>query len=129
MDWADSPEQATFRNEVRTFIKERLPQSYRRWDETAEPHESGEGAGWQADRKSSDPKRQERAMQWATALAEKGWIAPHWPKEYGGAGLGTMEQFIFNQEREELQAPSVGGMGVSLIGPTLIVHGNDELKS
>ena len=129
MDWADSPEQAAFRNEVRSFIKERLPQSYRRWEATAEPHESGEGAGWQGDRKSADPKRQERAMQWATALAEKGWIAPHWPKEYGGAGLGTMEQFIFNQEMAELQAPSVGGMGVSLIGPTLIVHGNDEQKS
>ena len=62
------------------------------------------------------------------ALAEKGWIAPAWPKEYGGAGLSVMEQFIYNQVTAETGAPAVGGMGVSLIGPTLIVHGTEEQK-
>ena len=38
-----------------------------------------------------------------------GWVAPAWPKEYGGAGLTVMEQFIFNQEMAESGAPSVGG--------------------
>ncbi|MCH6552090.1 MAG: alpha/beta fold hydrolase [Planctomycetes bacterium] len=37
-----------------------------------------------------------------------------------------MEQFIFNQEMAQAQAPTVGGMGVSLIGPTLIVHGESD---
>jgi alkylation response protein AidB-like acyl-CoA dehydrogenase len=123
MDWADTNEQAAFRDEVRSFIQSRLPAAYKEAGGG-----DGETAGWQADRKSSDASRVERASTWANALAEKGWIAPHWPKEYGGAGLTTIEQFIFNQEMAEAQAPPVGGMGVSLIGPTLIVHGNDEQK-
>ena len=128
MDWSDSPDQAAFREEVRMFIQGKLPGPYRgRLDGEGE----GEGiaAGWQADRKSDDKKRRDTAGQWADALAEKGWIAPHWPKEYGGAGLSVMEQFIYNQEMAKAGAPSVGGMGVSLIGPTIVVHGNDEQKS
>ncbi len=129
MDWSDSPDQATFREEVRTFIESRLPGPYRaKLDDTSNEAE-GLTAGWQADRKSDDPKRRSTAAQWADALAEKGWIAPHWPKEYGGAGLSVMEQFIYNQEMAKAGAPAVGGMGVSLIGPTLIVHGNDEQKT
>jgi alkylation response protein AidB-like acyl-CoA dehydrogenase len=124
MDWADSPDQAGFRSEVRSFIQARLPEPYRNGGGG-----DGETGGWQADRKSDDAKRRDTAVAWANALAEKGWVAPHWPKQYGGAGLSTMEQFIFNQEMAEAQAPSVGGMGVSLLGPTLIVHGNDEQKA
>ena len=124
MDWADSPEQESFRNEVRSFIQARLPEPYRNGGGG-----DGETGGWQADRKSEDTKRRDVAMTWASALAEKGWIAPHWPKQYGGAGLSTMEQFIFNQEMAQAQAPQVGGMGVGLLGPTLIVHGNDEQKA
>jgi alkylation response protein AidB-like acyl-CoA dehydrogenase len=132
MDWSDSPEQATFREEVRTFIQSSLPGPYRgRLEGESEGGGEGEGiaAGWQADRKSTDTKRRDTAEQWASALAQKGWIAPHWPKEYGGAGLSVMEQFIYNQEMAKAGAPSVGGMGVSLIGPTMIVHGSDEQKA
>jgi len=125
MDWADSADQAAFRDEVRTFIRARLPERYQTGAESGEEYTGG----WQGDRKSDDPVAKKAAMDWASALAEKGWIAPHWPKEYGGAGLTTMEQFIFNQVMAEEQAPSVGGMGVSLLGPTLIVHGNDEQKA
>ena len=126
MEWNDSQEQATFRDEVRTFIVDRLPPRYR---ELAVSGESEEYGGWQSDRKSDDAGARQTAIDWADALAEKGWVAPHWPAEYGGAGLSVMEQFIFNQEMAEAQAPSVGGMGVSLIGPTLIVHGSDEQKT
>ncbi len=125
MDWSDSPEQAAFREEVATFIKERLPDDYRGSEEGGE----GFSGGWQADRKSDNPHAQKRAMDWADALAEKGWVAPHWPKEYGGAGLSVMEQFIYNQEMAKSAAPPVGGMGVSLLGPTMIVHGSDEQKA
>src|SRR5688572_26898717 len=124
MDWADSPEQQDFRNEVRSFIQNRLPEPYRNGGGG-----DGETGGWQADRKSEDTKRRDVAIAWASALAEKGWIAPHWPKQYGGAGLSTMEQFIYNQEMAQARAPQVGGMGVGLLGPTLIVHGNDEQKA
>ena len=69
------------------------------------------------------------AVDWAHALSEQSWIAPHWPEEYGGAGLSSMEQFIFNAELADLGAPSgVGGSGVSMLGPTLIAHGSDDQK-
>jgi len=125
MDWSDSPDQATFRDEVATFIKTRLPARY----QEGEDGDEGFTGGWQADRKSDDATARDTAVSWADALAEKGWVAPHWPKEYGGAGLSVMEQFIYNQEMAKAAAPSVGGMGVSLLGPTMIVHGSDEQKA
>ncbi len=128
MDWSDTPEQATFREEVRTFIKTRLPERYQEAADAASNDAEELVGGWQADRKSDDEERRSTAKEWADALAEKGWIAPHWPKEYGGAGLSVIEQFIYNQEMSESGAPAVGGMGVSLLGPTLIVHGNEEQK-
>jgi alkylation response protein AidB-like acyl-CoA dehydrogenase len=66
--------------------------------------------------------------QWRDALARRGWIAPGWPREYGGAGLSTYEQFILNQELALADAPQVGGLGVKQLGPTLIVHGNAQQK-
>ena len=126
MDWQDSPEQAQFRTEVAEFIQTRLPERYRSGDENSDETQT---TGWQADRKSNDPSAKESAINWADALAEKGWIAPHWPKEYGGSGLSVMEQFIYNQEMAKADAPTVGGMGVSLLGPTMIVHGSEEQKA
>ena len=125
MDWSDSAEQAAFRKEVRDFIKNELPERYRAGNDGGEGFEGG----WQGDRKSDDPVRRDTAMQWADALSKRGWIAPAWPKEYGGAGLTTIEQFIYNQEMAEVAAPMPGGMGVSMLGPTLIVHGTDEQKA
>ena len=118
MDWNDTHEQATFREEVQQLIKTGLPERYR----------SGKGE-WVQDRKSLDAPTRNAAVAWQNALAAKGWIAPHWPKEYGGAGLTPMEQFIFKQEMALAEAPSVGGQGVSQLGPTLIVHGNPEQKA
>jgi alkylation response protein AidB-like acyl-CoA dehydrogenase len=133
MDWNDTPEQAAFRAEVRAFVQERLPERYRRMAEgmgEASNPDGGTAPGgfWQLDRKSDDPERQRAAKEWSQALASRGWVAPHWPREYGGAGLTPLEQFIFNQEMAELGAPGVGGQGVSLIGPTLVVHGTEEQK-
>tara|TARA_Y100000588_G_scaffold340892_1_gene384547 strand:- start:2440 stop:3675 length:1236 start_codon:yes stop_codon:yes gene_type:complete len=118
MDWNDTPEQATFRSEVRNLIESGLPKAY------------AEGKGeWVQDRKSEDETKRNAAEEWQTALADKGWIAPHWPKEFGGAGLSPLEQFIFKQEMTEAGAPAVGGQGVSQLGPTIIVHGTDEQKA
>jgi alkylation response protein AidB-like acyl-CoA dehydrogenase len=124
MDWRDTPEQAAFRAEVRGVIDSSLPARYR--DEAA----AGElrERAWETDRKSADPAAREAALGWHRALRERGWVAPHWPKEYGGGGLTSMEQFILNQEIARAGAPNVGGSGVSLLGPTLIVHGNDDQK-
>jgi len=128
MDWADTPDQAAFREEVRAFIRERFPEVYRPdldSDQSVEP-EDIPGYNWPADRRSEDPERRKAALAWAEALAERGWVAPHWPKQYGGAGLGILEQFIFNEEMADARVPMVGGIGVSLVGPTLIAFGTDE---
>jgi len=125
MDWSDSPEQAKFREEVRTFIQDHLPERYR------DPNR-GTGlfeGGWQSDRKSDDDSARTAAREWAESLAGRGWIAPHWPKKFGGAGLTVTEQFIFNHEMAKAGAPAVGGMGVSMLGPTLIVHGSEEQQA
>src|SRR5690606_4354100 len=109
------------------FIKDRLPERYRVPAE--DQVDEGVVTGWQADRRSDDPERREAADSWAQALAERGWIAAAWPKEYGGAGLTTIEQFIYNQEMARAGAPIPGGQGVSMLGPTLIVHGSEEQKA
>jgi len=124
MDWKDTPEQAAFRAEVQEVITARLPGRYRDLAATGEV----EGRAWEFDRKSPDPEVRRAATDWHQALSERGWVAPHWPKEYGGAGLTPMEQFILNQEIARAGAPNVGGSGVSLLGPTLIVHGTEQQR-
>ncbi len=124
MDWIDTAEQAAFRKEVKAFLDESLPEFYRRKAEEG----SAVANDWIGDRDSDEAERRDAAMVWGAAVSERGWFAPHWPKEYGGAGLTPMEQFIYNQELAQAGAPTVGGGGVSLLGPTLIVHGTDEQK-
>ena len=115
MDFNDTPEEAEFRHSVRTFLKEELPE---RFKTVGNPFTGG------GDMRS----RFEEMKEWRKKLAVKGWIAPAWPSEYGGAGFSVMQQFIMNEELAEARAPQVGGMGVSMIGPTLIIHGDDEQK-
>ncbi|MEX0783746.1 MAG: acyl-CoA dehydrogenase family protein [Dehalococcoidia bacterium] len=111
MDFRDSPDQAVWRDEVRTFLKTEKPASM-------------------ADLSPEDMMRsgRERFREWRQKLSKKGWVAPAWPKEYGGADLSVMEQFIMNEEFAEARAMGAGGMGTSMIGPTIIIHGNDEQK-
>ncbi|MEE8422588.1 MAG: acyl-CoA dehydrogenase family protein, partial [Dehalococcoidia bacterium] len=125
MDWADTAEQASFRSEVRSLIESRLPERYRKQAEAG----AGGFGSYQDDRISENADHKQAAVDWAKALSEKGWVAPHWPQEYGGAGLSPMEQFIFNQEMASAGAPGVGGSGVSMLGPVLIIHGTDEQKA
>ncbi len=126
MDWADNDEQAAFRTEVRSFIQESLPQYYRDIIERRQP--GGLEGDWQADMSIGTPEARAAAGEWAEALSTKGWVAPHWPTEYGGGGMTPMEQFIYRQEMAEAEAPAVGGSGVTLLGSTLLVHGNEEQK-
>ena len=112
MDFNDSTEQAEWRNEVRSFVHEQRPET-----------EADGGPPQYRERRPS-----EAFKDWRNKLAAKGWIAPAWPKEYGGAGLGVMEQFIMNEEFAEARVMGGGGMGTSMIGPTIIIHGNEEQK-
>ena len=117
MDFRDAPEEAAFRQEIREFLKSELPDRFKGMSQYAE-------GGGRGDIRS----RFEEMSEWREKLAKKGWIAPAWPKEYGGAGLSTMQQFVMNEEFAERRAPPVGGMGVAMIGPTLIIHGSEEQK-
>ena len=110
MDFRDTPDEAKFRTEVQEFIKNEAP--------------TGEG-------RSADPfaQRGSTYREWTKKLAARKWIAPAWPKEYGGAGMSVMEQFIFNTELADSRAPRVGGIATGFAGPTLIYHGTEEQKA
>ena len=124
MDWNDTPDQAAFRANVRGFLEERLPAHYR--DHDSRRHESsGLENDWQQDLANGSPEDKAAAKAWAEALAERGWGQPHWPKEYGGADMSKMEQFILKQEFARAGAPDIGG---NLVGSTLLVHGTEEQK-
>lgn len=131
MDWADTAEQAAFRDEVRAFIGERFPAEYRPdpdAEQSLEPEDVW-GYNWPVDRVSDDPARREGAREWAAALAERGWITPHWPAEYGGAGLSAMHEFILQEEMMRARVPTVNGIGAFLLGPTLLEHGTAQQKA
>jgi alkylation response protein AidB-like acyl-CoA dehydrogenase len=114
MNFKDNPEEAAFRTEVREFVEKEI---------SAGVKEGGEGEAGLYGRAA-----QERLREVRQKLAKRGWIAPAWPKEYGGASMSVMQQFIMNEEFAENRVPPVGGMGVSMVGPTLITHGNDAQK-
>jgi alkylation response protein AidB-like acyl-CoA dehydrogenase len=111
MEFRDSTEEATFRTEVRSFLQTALPPTLR-GSQMGEELDTDEG--------------RDALKQWRGALSSRGWIAPHWPKEYGGGGMSVVEQFVYNEEMAEARAPQVGGMGVQMIGPVLIRYGTEE---
>lgn len=66
---------------------------------------------------------------WLDRMIEKGWTVPTWPSEYGGADLTTPEFVVLVEEMRRIDArPPLGGMGTSMIGPTLLEYGTDEQK-
>jgi alkylation response protein AidB-like acyl-CoA dehydrogenase len=126
VDWADSAEELAFRGEVRQLIEDRLPDFYRGRD--SGPAGVSPQYWWQWDVLHGDTEAHDSALEWAAALGERHWGAPHWPTEYGGAGLSSIEQFILNQELAHAQAPLIGGPGVKMLGPTVMLHGTEEQK-
>jgi len=112
MDFRFTPEEEAFRQEVHDFIEKECPPELRNVDIGI------------LDKLGS-------LMAWRKKLAEKGWVAPAWPKEYGGAGMTIMQQFIYNLETARMRAPStllIGGLGVAIVGPTIIIYGTEEQK-
>ncbi len=131
MNWEDTPEEAAFRTEVREFIADSFPATYTP-DENAEHSLEPEdvwGYNWAADRISDSAERREGAARWAAALAERGWITPHWPAEYGGAGLSAKQEFVLQEEMMRARVPTVNGIGAFLIGPTILAHGTESQKA
>ncbi len=138
MKLTDSPEEAAWRAEVKAFLDKEMPDEFRRRNRLTDAPFAVTGEGPErevsgrptAASGGSGFRLQGGAIgEWREKLAGRGWIAPAWPKEYGGAGLTTMEQFILNEEFAEAGAPQLGGMGVSMAGPTIITHGTPEQKA
>jgi alkylation response protein AidB-like acyl-CoA dehydrogenase len=97
-----------FRQEVRGWIEQTLPAELRVGNRKDLPRES--------------------RREWIRALAERGWIVPDWPVEYGGAGLDRKHAAIVKAELAAFRAPIVRGFGVSMLGPTLLEFGTEEQK-
>jgi alkylation response protein AidB-like acyl-CoA dehydrogenase len=71
----------------------------------------------------------EDARLWRERAAERGWTAPLWPTEYGGGGLSKEEAAVLRQEMAAIRAlPPATGMGIAMIGPTLLEYGTEDQK-
>jgi acyl-CoA dehydrogenase len=96
-----------FRAEVRAFLDEHFTAGLRAEAEA----QSGVFA---------DP---DLARRWQSILHRRGWAAPNWPKEHGGAAFTALERYIFDEECAEAGTPVLPGMGLSMCGPVLIRFG------
>jgi alkylation response protein AidB-like acyl-CoA dehydrogenase len=111
MDFRFTPEEESFRQEVRSFLQQELSPD---WEYEAF-HESDEV--WTF------------ARAFVKKLAQKGWIAPAWPKEYGGMAAPYMHQLIMAEEMAYHQAPTAPiAMAIGYLGPSIIAFGTDEQK-
>ena len=119
MPTVDSFELGTFRAETRAWLEANCPLSMRTRMLEGEEINGGNK------RRSTNPD----AHLWLTAMAEKGWTVPTWPVEFGGAGLSKEAFVVLIDELQRINArPPLGGMGVSMIGPTLLEYGSNEQK-
>jgi alkylation response protein AidB-like acyl-CoA dehydrogenase len=110
MDLSFSPAEEAFRQEVRAFIAEAKPKL------PAEP--GGEG----------HVSSKEDFLAWHKLLYKKGWVAPLWPKEYGGTGWNVTQRYIFNEETANAEMPTTLPFGLSMVGPVIFTYGSDEQK-
>ena len=115
MDFTLTPEQQSFRDEVRDWLKRNLPRSW------VERLHGG----------SDIPRADayEFLRQWQGKLNEAGFVGLTWPKESGGRGLTFMEEMILQQEMALAKAPPVLNiLAVGMAGPTIIAYGTEEQK-
>lgn len=107
-------EQEEFRKEVRAWLKENVPPDLKASvDPQNTPHEMFR-----------------KAVDFRVKLAERGWYAPTWSKEYGGGGLSSSQAVVIDEEMAEYDLPGVadGDTGTGLLGPAIMVWGTDDQK-
>src|SRR5687768_17512190 len=104
-----------FREEARACLEANFPASLK-----------GKSALANAEVRSNEPD----LVAWRKAMGEKGWGTPTWPTEYGGGGLSPQQARVLLQEMTKVGAfnPLMFGMGVTMIGPTIMDYGTDEQK-
>jgi alkylation response protein AidB-like acyl-CoA dehydrogenase len=115
VDLNDTPEQAAYRDQVRRWLEEHKDEA---------PPVSSTRAG------AEDEAYLQARRAWQGKLAAGGLAGVTWPKEFGGQGLGPIEQVIVNQEIGKARVPGIlDVIGIGMLGPCLIAHGSDEQKS
>ncbi len=109
----------SFREDAKAWVEENFPRSL-----------AGSSMGLEGE---ADESTKADLDAWRQRLAEKGWGAPTWPTEFGGAGLSDPEAKIVSQEMAKQGAfnpiPLLAGMGVTMVGPTVLEYGTDEQKA
>lgn len=110
MDLNFTTSEENFRSEVRAFLADKLPTRL-------------------SDKVASGKHLSKADMQeWHAILNARGWLANHWPEQYGGPGWSAVEKFIFEHECCIANAPRVVPFGVNMLGPVLIKFGNEKQK-
>lgn len=108
MDLSFSQEDLAFRDEVRQFIAENF---------------SSDLAGIE-----NRSMTKEEFLAWHKILHKKGWAAPSWPVEYGGAGWSMTQRYIWGEETAAAGTIQPLPFGVSMVGPVIYTFGNEEQK-
>jgi alkylation response protein AidB-like acyl-CoA dehydrogenase len=112
VDFRDSTEEARFREEVRAWIDENLPDELR-------GHRGGEA-------RFDGPE----VRAWSRALYDAGWVGISWPEAFGGRGLSPRFQALYLEEEARAEAPPhIGVIGLGMAGPTIISRGTDAQKA
>src|SRR5947208_5610371 len=111
MDLNYSVEEVDFRDAVRTWLSENLPKDLKD----------------KVDRYEHLSK--EDLLRWHRILAGKGWVAPAWPKEWGGTGWNVVQRYIFEEELGYVGAPPLVPFGLSMCAPVLLRFGSEAQKS
>ena len=114
----------TFRHQTRVWLEENCPHSMRRaisGDALMDTDICWGGRKWVF---SGDDQR-----NWLARMAERGWTAPTWPREYGGGGLSRAEAKVLSEELQRIRArPALESFGISMLGPALLKYGTEEQK-
>lgn len=113
MDLDLTTQDLAFRDEVRAFLDEKLTPELR-------------AAGRRTTSVFCEPVH---SLPWQRILHEKGWVAPTWPREYGGTGWSEIQRAIFAAECARAGAPGLAPMGLRMVGPCIIGHGTPEQKA
>ena len=110
MDLNYSAEELAFRDQVRGWLEANLPADLR------------EKVAHYAHLSKDD------LLRWHRILAKQGWVAPAWPKEWGGTGWNVVQRYIFEEELGYVGSPPLIPFGLTMCGPVLLRFGTEEQK-
>ena len=109
----DQGDLEAFRSEVRQWLTDNLTPELR------EAH----------DRSTSVFVEKQFNLAWQAILHRKGWVAPHWPVQYGGTGWNDTQRYIFASECARAGAPSLSPMGLKMVAPVIMKYGSEAQKA